>query len=114
VSRLTNPRTVRFWIAEVRFDRQELHDEIRTGRRRLDDVDDKILAILNKSPFESARSIAEWLRTSHAAVLNYLHLSIGFKSFNLPCVPHLLSEDLSQKTEGRCTRYVAAIACCPA
>jgi hypothetical protein len=49
-------RTVRFWIGEVRFGRQEVHDEIRTGKPPLDDVDAKILAILDKSPFESARS----------------------------------------------------------
>jgi hypothetical protein len=45
-------RTVRFWIGEGRFDRQDFHDEIRTGRPPLDDVDAEILAILNKSLFE--------------------------------------------------------------
>jgi hypothetical protein len=90
-------RTVRFWIGEVQFGRQDLHDEIRTGRPPLDDIDAKFLAILNKSPFESARSIAERLRVSHAKVLNYLHLSIGFKSFHLHWVPHLLTEDLRRK-----------------
>jgi hypothetical protein len=81
-------RTVRFWIDEVRcgsvrFGRQGLHHEIRTGRRPLDDVDANILAILNKSPFESARSVIERLRVSHATMLNHLYLSIGFKSFHL-------------------------------
>jgi hypothetical protein len=55
------------------------------------------VAILNKSPFESARSRAEGLRISRATVLNYLHLSIDFKSFHLRWVPHLLTEDLRQK-----------------
>jgi hypothetical protein len=32
-------RTVRLWIGEVRFGCQDLHDEIRTGRLPLDDVD---------------------------------------------------------------------------
>jgi DNA-binding MurR/RpiR family transcriptional regulator len=59
--------------------RQDFHDEIRTGRPAIDDINAKILAILNKSPFESARSIAERLCVSHATVLNQLHLSIGFK-----------------------------------
>jgi hypothetical protein len=52
------------------------------------------LTILNKSPFESARSTAERLRVSRATVLNYLHLSIDFKSFHLRWVPHLLTENL--------------------
>jgi hypothetical protein len=90
-------RTGRFEIGEVRFGHQDLHDEIRTGRPPLDDVDAKILAFLNKSPLESARSIAETLRVSHAIVLNHLHLSIGFKSFHLRWVPHPVTEDLRQK-----------------
>jgi hypothetical protein len=90
-------RTVRFWIGEVRFGRQNLHDEIRTGRLPLDDVDANILAFLNKFPFESARSISERLRISHVTVLNYLYLSIVFKSFHLLWVRHLLTEDLRQK-----------------
>jgi hypothetical protein len=59
-------RTVRFWIGEVWFGRQDFHDEIRTGRPPLDDVDLKILAILNKSPSESARSIDERMSVSYA------------------------------------------------
>jgi hypothetical protein len=81
----------------VRFSRQDLHDEIRAGRPPLDDIDAKILAFLSKSPFEPARSITEGLRVSGATMLNYLHLSIGFKSFHLRWVPHLLTEDLCQK-----------------
>jgi hypothetical protein len=38
-------RTVRFWITEVRFDHQDIENEIRTGRRPLDDLDAKFLAI---------------------------------------------------------------------
>jgi hypothetical protein len=34
-------RTVQFWITEVGFGRQDLHNEIRTGRPPLDDLDAK-------------------------------------------------------------------------
>jgi hypothetical protein len=39
-------QTVSFWIAEVQLGCQDLHDEIRTGRPGLDDLDAKISAIL--------------------------------------------------------------------
>jgi hypothetical protein len=51
-------RTVRFWITEIRCGRQDLHEEIRSGRPHLDDLDSKNLEILEKSPFESSHSIA--------------------------------------------------------
>jgi hypothetical protein len=76
-------RTIRFWTGEVRFGRHDLHNAIRTGRRLLEDVDAKILAIVNKSPFDSELSMAARLRVSHATVLNYSHLSIDFKLFHL-------------------------------
>jgi hypothetical protein len=81
-------RTVQFWITEIRRGRQDLHDEIRSRRPPLDDLDGKILAILDKSPFESAHSIAERLLIAHSIVLQHLHKSLGFKSFHLHWVPH--------------------------
>jgi hypothetical protein len=90
-------RTVRFWIAEVRFARQDLYDEIRSGRPPRDDLDAKIMAILHKIPFESARSIAETLSVASLTVLLYLNDSIGFGCFHLYLRPHLLTHDLSEK-----------------
>jgi hypothetical protein len=92
-------RTIRFWITEARFGLQDLHDEIRTGKPPLDDLDTKILVILDKSPFEfeSVHSIAERLLVAHLIVLLHLHNSIGFKTFHLHCVPHLLTDDLREK-----------------
>jgi hypothetical protein len=62
-------RTIQFWIIEARLGRQDLHDEIRTGRPPLDDLDAKILAMLDNSPFESAHSITETLHIAHCALL---------------------------------------------
>jgi hypothetical protein len=46
------PRTVQFWIGEVCRDHQPLHDQNRMGKLSLHDLDTKILAIFDKSPFE--------------------------------------------------------------
>jgi hypothetical protein len=90
-------RTFQFWITKARLGCQNLHDDICTGRPSLDDLDAKTLAILDKSPFESTRSIAEILRIAHSTVLLYLHDSIGFRSFHLHWVLHLLMHDLHEK-----------------
>jgi hypothetical protein len=92
-------RTIRFWIAETRLGRQDLHDKICTGRSLLDDLNAKILVILDKSlfEFESSHSIAERLLIANSTVLRHLHDSICFKSFHLHWVLHLLTDDLCEK-----------------
>jgi hypothetical protein len=57
----------------------------------------KILAILDKSLFESARSIAETLYVGLAIVLRCLYDFIGFRSFHLHWVPHILTVGLREK-----------------
>jgi hypothetical protein len=89
-------QTVRFLIAEIRRGRQDLHNEIRSGRPPLDDLDSKLLAILEKSPFESSHSMAERLLVAQSTVLRHLHESIEFKSLHLHWVPHLLGCDFSK------------------
>jgi hypothetical protein len=76
-----------------------MHDEIRTGRPPLDDLDTKILAILDKSQFELAHSISitETLLVAHLIMLWHVQDSIGFKSFHLHWVPHILTDDLPEK-----------------
>jgi hypothetical protein len=76
-------RTVQLWIGEIRRGRQDLHDENCTGRPPLDDLDAKILVILDKSPFESIRPIADTFRDNLAIVLRRLYDSIGFRLFHL-------------------------------
>jgi hypothetical protein len=76
-------RTVQFWITEIWRGRQDLHDEMRSGTGPLDDLDGKNWAILDKSPFESAHSMAERLLVAYSIVLQYLHESIWFKLLHL-------------------------------
>jgi hypothetical protein len=55
------------------------------------------LAILDKFLFEPACLIAEKPPVGQATVLEHLHMSIGFKSFHLRWVQHLLTDDLRQE-----------------
>jgi hypothetical protein len=61
--------TIQFWITEIRLDRRDLHDEIRARRPSLDDLDAKILAILDISQFKLAHSISERLIIAYSTVL---------------------------------------------
>jgi hypothetical protein len=76
-------RAIQFWITEVRFGRQDLHDEISTGRSPLDDFNAKIRALSDRSLLESARSISEILRVVHSTILLHLHDSTDFRPFRL-------------------------------
>jgi hypothetical protein len=87
-------RTVQFWIGELGRGRQDLYRENHMGRTPLDA---NILTTLDKSPFESAQSMAESLRIGLATVLRHLHNSIGFRSFHLHWVPHVLTVGLREK-----------------
>jgi hypothetical protein len=63
-------------MTEIWHGRPDLHNEICSGIPPLDDLDRRILAILGKSPFKSAHSIAERLVVAYSAVLQYLHESL--------------------------------------
>jgi hypothetical protein len=71
--------------------------DIRTRTTPLDDLEMKILAILDKSPFEWTDSISERLLVACSIVWKHFHESIGFKSFHLHCVLHLLTDNLRAK-----------------
>jgi hypothetical protein len=88
---------IRFWIAEARLDRQDLHAEIRTGRPSLDDLDARILATSDKFTFKSAHSIAEGFTVDDPRVVPYLHDFIDFQSFHLSWRPHPLPDYSCEK-----------------
>jgi hypothetical protein len=94
-----------------------MHNEIRSGRSPLDDFDSKILAIMDKSPFESTHSIFERLLVAYSIMLQHLHEFLGFKSFHLHWVPHQLTGGLWEKRKEYARAmlpflHAAILACC--
>jgi hypothetical protein len=81
----------------VRCGRQDFHYENRMGRHPLDDLDAKILAILDKSPFESTQSRVQTVYVRLATVLWRLHDLICFISFHVHWAPHVLTVGLREK-----------------
>jgi hypothetical protein len=66
----------------------------------------KIMVILDKSPFESVRSMAETLSVNHAIVLYHLHEYFVFKSFHLHRVLHVSTDELCDKQKNYAKRML--------
>jgi hypothetical protein len=60
---------------------------------------------LDKSPFESAHSIAETLPVVHQTVLLHFHDFIDFRLFRLHCVTHLFTGDSDAWANVHMTTY---------
>jgi hypothetical protein len=77
-----NERSVRRWCQYVRQGREDLHDEVRSGRLPIDFLDIRILALLDEQPFHSAYSISEALCVSYSTNWSYLQESLSMKIFH--------------------------------
>jgi Mn-dependent DtxR family transcriptional regulator len=75
------PRSARGWCQYARQGREDLHDEVRSGRPPIDFLEIRILALLDEQHFQSAYSIAEALGVSYSTVLSHLRESLGTKVF---------------------------------
>jgi hypothetical protein len=76
-------RSARRWCEyiQVRQGREDLHDEVRSGKPPIDFLDIRILALLDKQPFHLASSTAEALCVSHLIILSHLRESLVMKIF---------------------------------
>jgi predicted ArsR family transcriptional regulator len=89
--------------------RQDLHDDVRSGRPPIDHLDAKIIAGLEMEPFSSAYSLAEALDVSPTAVLSHLLDSLEMKNFHLRWVPHQLTDDRRQVRITKCDELLRAL-----
>jgi hypothetical protein len=82
--------------------REDLHDEVRSGRAPIDFLDIRIFALLDEQPFHSADSIAESLCVSHPIILSHFRESLDIKNFQIRWIPHELMTSLGQKRMDTC------------
>jgi len=93
---------VKYWIHELKLGREDLHDQGGPGRPPLDDVDAKILALLQKEPYSSVRTLSESLRYPPTTVYRHLTDALQMKSRHFKWVPHLLTQELREKRSAEC------------
>jgi hypothetical protein len=95
-------RSVQRWCQYVRQGCEVLDDESRSGRPPSDCLHIQILSFLEKQPFDSAFSLPEIPNVSRATLLHNLWDPVGMKMFNLPGIPHMLTEQLPTTRIRKC------------
>jgi AraC-like DNA-binding protein len=82
--------------------RENLHDEMRSGRPRINFLDIRILVLLTEQPVQSVYSIAEALGVSHSTILSRLRETFGMKFFHFCWIPYEQTTSLWQTRMETC------------
>jgi hypothetical protein len=99
-------RGVRRWCQYVRQGREDLHDEVRSGRPPIDFLDIRILASLDEQPFHSAYSIVKALCVSHTIIFSHLRNRLH-ENFSFPLDPTPVNDQFGTDLDGNLPRVIA-------
>jgi hypothetical protein len=88
---------VKYWLHEINLYRSDLSDRTISGRHRLEDIDARILQVLEAEPWSSARTIAEFFKIPASKVHFHLTTSLNMKNRHFKWVPYFLDDDLRAK-----------------
>jgi hypothetical protein len=77
----------------MKVHRSDLSDRPSSGRPPLEDIDDRILQVLEAEPWSSVRTIAEFLKISASMVHLHLTTSLDMESRHFKWVPRFLDDD---------------------
>jgi hypothetical protein len=88
---------VKYWLHEIQLHRSDLSDRPNSGRPCLEDIDARILQILEAEPWSLVGTIAEFLTIPGSAADLYLTTSFNMKSRHFKWIPHFLNDDLRAK-----------------
>ena len=81
------------WIKLFKEGKNNIDDQLRSGRPIHIKDEDKILEILNREPFSSARDISESSKIHYSTVCFKLNKVMGFKLVSFRYVPHELTAE---------------------
>jgi hypothetical protein len=74
-----------------------MSDRLSPGQLPIEDIDDRILQVLEAEPRSSVRTIAEFLKIPVLAVHLHLTTSLNMKSRHFKCAHHFVDDDLRAK-----------------
>jgi hypothetical protein len=92
-----NENRVKYWLHEIKLHRSDMNDRPSSGRPPLEDIDARILQVLEAEPWSSVRTITEFLKILALTVHLHLTTSLNMKSRHFKWVPHFLDDDLRDK-----------------
>jgi hypothetical protein len=88
---------VKYWLDETKIHRCDPSDRPSSVRLSLEDIDARILQVLEAEPWSSVRTIAEFLKIPASTMHFHLTTSLKIKSRHFKWVPHFLDDDLRAK-----------------
>jgi hypothetical protein len=88
---------VKYWLHQIKLHRSDLSDRPSSGRPTFEDIDDRILQVLEAEPWPSVRTIAEFLKIPSSTVQLHLNTSLNMKSRHFKWAHHFLDDDLRAK-----------------
>jgi hypothetical protein len=88
---------VKYWLYEIKLHRSDLSDRPSSSRPLLEDIDARILQVLEAEPWSSVRTIAEFLKIAASTVHLDRNTSPDMKSRRFKWVPHFIDDDLRAK-----------------
>jgi hypothetical protein len=88
---------VKYWLHEIRLHHSDLSHRPSSGWPPLEDIDTRILQVLEAEPWPSVRTIAEFLTIPGSTVHLYRITSLNMKNRHFKWVPHFLDDDLRAK-----------------
>jgi hypothetical protein len=88
---------VKYWRHEIKLHCSDLSDRPSSGRPPLEDIDVRILQVLEVESWSSVRTIAEFLKIPASTVHLHLTTSFNMKSRYFKRILHFLDDDLRAK-----------------